>query len=163
MSTQIRHTAIIWHSDAETADNFLRQLLSLPYDWLTKWLTITTWCYPGTYNISIFTLLKKKLPHFCPPLSVYFTLFPSLFPLFYFLCGDACSRWMTLWALSFHGCTLSVLWSSAPFSCLIWYWVCWAGKHLPLFTDRDHLLIFRLEVLCSCMCSCLLTGYFWPL
>jgi len=127
-------------------------------------LTVTIRCYPATFSVSArfsiwsyFCLTCLLFGQFLP-LTVCFTLFFFLF----FLCGDACSsRWTMLWALSFHGCTLSVLWSSAPFSFLTWFWVCWAGKHLPLFADRDLLLYIRPEGLCSCLCYCLLTSDFW--
>lgn len=40
------------------------------------------------------------------------------------------SRCRTLWAMNYPGCTLSVWSSLDPFSYLIWFLVCWAGKLL---------------------------------
>lgn len=115
-------------------------------DWRNDWTHSTAnnnnTMLSGTYKLSLYALLKTKPSNFCSALlfKSIFPFFPALFSLLSFLCGNACSpRWMTPWALSFHGYTLSVLWSSARFSCLIWFWVCWAGKHLPLFTDREPL------------------------
>lgn len=119
-------------------------------DWLNDWLHSTTTQYCPRVSVPARSL---SFPHLMINLLFYFTTFSwqflsltAYFHLFFLLRfstlhflsllhGNSCSsRWTMLWGLSFHGCTSSVLWSSAPFSFLTWFWVCWVGKHCTLLT-----------------------------